>query len=742
MPISLLPFLPSLLGPASLSVSVSVSVSLGLGLGLGLGPGAPSTKSAPTFEEGMYPMSALPGLDLAARGLELTAEDLFNPNGVSLVDGICRVNTCTGSFVSDNGLILTNHHCAFEAIQKASTAANDLLTNGFSAATRAQEIPAPDYVVRITEGYRDISAEVLSVVTDDMPFLARTKAIEQQRKALEAAAERENPGLRAEVAEMFAGKSYVLFLYTYLKDVRLVFAPPASVGNFGGDVDNWEWPRHTGDFSFMRAYTAPDGGSATYAPENVPYHPKRFLQVEPEGVDEGDAVFMLGYPGRTARHKTASFLRYEEDVRLPMTVDLYQWQIGVMDAAGAEDRAVAIQHSSRSKSLANVEKRSRGQLQGLRRAAIVAGRAGQEAALQAYIEADPARKAKYGTTLADIDAVYAELTAAGPFELNLGQLRTACRAYSFGHFVYEAAIERQKADLERESTYMDRNFAQSVQRIKGALSDWHGPTDRVMLAGMLERLAQVPSARALPALAQLLASPADLAARADELFDATRLGDASFIEECLTKSPEELSAMSDPLLKLVIALYPTFVDLRDVAKERDGRLNRLYGDLVDVKQGFLATDFVPDANATLRFTCGHVRGYSPADAVVRTPISTLRGVIEKTTGVEPFITPAPVLAKYAAGDFGRFVHPRLGQVPVAILYDTDSTGGNSGSPVMDARGRLVAVNFDRCFEATINDFAWDQSYSRSIGVDVRYVLWITGDVYGARDLLTEMGVAR
>ena len=691
-------------------------------------------------DDGMYPMSELPRLNLAEKGIELTADQLFNPNQVSLVDGICRVNGCTGSFVSASGLIITNHHCAFDAIQKASTANNDLLTNGFSAATREQEISAPDYQVRITENYRDVSEDVLKAVTEGMSFLERTKAIDKRRKELEVAAEKENPGLRAEVAEMFAGKTYVLFLYTYLKDVRLVFAPPASVGNFGGEVDNWEWPRHTGDFSFMRAYTAPDGSSATYSKDNIPYQPKRFIQVAPEGVDENDAVFLLGYPGRTARHKTASFLQFEQDIRLPLTVDLYNWQIQEMETAGANDRTVAIKHASRMKSLANVEKRSRGQLLGLRRAGIVATRQAREAELQAYIESEPARKAKYGSLLKDIETVYAEMSAAGPLEIHLLQLRQACRAAAFGYFVYDSAMERAKSDLDREAPYMDRNFAQSVQEVKVAMSDWHSPTDQIMLTGMLERLSQIPETQKLEPFQQLLADASSLPKVAQGLIEGTRLGDVAFVEECLSKSPTELQQTDDPLLRLIIQLHPEYLKLRDTDKAREGRLGQLYGSLIEVKQQFLATSFIPDANATLRFTCGRVRAYSPADAVIRTPISTLRGVIEKTTGVDPFITPEAVLQKYKAGEFGRFVHPRLGQVPVAILYDTDTTGGNSGSPVLNSRGQLVGVNFDRCFEATINDFAWNQDYSRSIGVDIRYVLWITGIVYEAGHLLSEMGL--
>ena len=691
-------------------------------------------------DDGMYPMSELPRLNLAEKGIELTADQLFNPNQVSLVDGICRVNGCTGSFVSASGLIITNHHCAFDAIQKASTANNDLLTNGFSAATREQEISAPDYQVRITENYRDVSEDVLKAVTEGMSFLERTKAIDKRRKELEVAAEKENPGLRAEVAEMFAGKTYVLFLYTYLKDVRLVFAPPASVGNFGGEVDNWEWPRHTGDFSFMRAYTAPDGSSATFSKNNIPYQPKRFIQVAPEGVDENDAVFLLGYPGRTARHKTASFLQFEQDIRLPLTVDLYNWQIHEMETAGANDRTVAIKHASRMKSLANVEKRSRGQLLGLRRAGIVATRQAREAELQAYIESEPARKAKYGSLLKDIETVYAEMSAAGPLEIHLLQLRQACRAAAFGYFVYDSAMERAKSDLDREAPYMDRNFAQSVQEVKVAMSDWHSPTDQIMLTGMLERLSQIPETQKLEPFQQLLADASSLPKVAQGLIEGTRLGDVAFVEECLSKSPTELQQTDDPLLRLIIQLHSEYLKLRDTDKAREGRLGQLYGSLIEVKQQFLATSFIPDANATLRFTCGRVRAYSPADAVIRTPISTLRGVIEKTTGVDPFITPEAVLQKYKAGEFGRFVHPRLGQVPVAILYDTDTTGGNSGSPVLNSRGQLVGVNFDRCFEATINDFAWNQDYSRSIGVDIRYVLWITGIVYEAGHLLSEMGL--
>ncbi len=692
-------------------------------------------------DEGMYPVSEIAALELMSRGLEISPAEIFDPDNVCLIDGICRVNGCTGSFVSAEGLIITNHHCAYRAIQTASTPENDLLKNGFSAADRAAEIPAPGYVVRITESYRDVSDQVLSAVSDEMTYSERAKAIEKRQKEIEKAAEEANPGIRAEVAEMFAGKTYVLFEYTFIRDVRLVFAPPSSVGNFGGDVDNWEWPRHTGDFTFMRAYVAADGSSAEYAADNVPFQPKKFIQVAPEGVAENDFVFLLGYPGRTARHKTSAFLNYEEQMRLPFIVDLYQWQMELMELAGQDDRAVALKHTSRLRSLANTEKRSRGQLKGLRRAQIVAGP--EESQLQSFIEADPQRVAKYGAVLQDIEGVYEEMARQAEYELTFKNLFAACRSLSIAMTIYDAAVERQKDDLERESQYMDRNMDRTVQRMKLTQRDVHPETDRQTIAGMLDRLSTLKQFASQPFLQRW--RDADLAEREsflNEIFSSSKIVDQQFADECLAMTPDELNDVDEPFLQLVMGMYPEFVRLRELDKEREGRLDQLYGLLIEVKQDWLRTRFVPDANSTLRMTFGRVEGYSPEDAVFKFPITTLRGVIEKTTGEEPFVTPDRIRELYAQRDFGRFAHPDLDQVPVAILYSTDTTGGNSGSPILNSKGQLVGVNFDRAFEATINDFAWNHDYSRSIGVDIRYALWITGKVYGADHLLDEMGVAR
>ncbi len=687
-------------------------------------------------EEGMYPISAIDSLDLKGNGLELTADQIFNPDKTCLVDGICRVNGCTGSFVSPRGLIITNHHCAYRAIQTASTAENDWLKHGFFSQSLEAEIPAPGYVVRITESFQDVSAQVLSAVDASMTATDRSKAIEKRRKELEKKAEDENPGMRADIAEMFTGKSYVLFLYTYIRDVRLVFAPPSSVGNFGGAVDNWEWPRHTGDFSFMRAYVAPDGSTSEYNKNNVPYQPKRFIQVSPAGANDGDFVFLLGYPGRTARHKTASFLEYEQNIRLPFIVELYNWQLATMAEASKQDRAVALKHSSRRQGLANVEKRSRGQLKGLVRKDIVATRKTAEAKLQHFIQSDANRQQKYGSLLSEIDEVYREMSESAEYELTLSNVVSACRGLALAYAIYDAASERAKPDLDRESAYMDRNIDRTMDRAILGWKDWHHDTDKKMLAEMKRRLRQFPQAHSTQVTKAFL----DDNAFGDQSFAQSRFTDEALVRSLFNKTPDELEKIDDPFLQAVIGLYPEFKRMREQGKAIDGELGRLYGELIDVKQEFQKASFVPDANGTLRMTYGQVKGYSPEDAVYKFPATTLRGVIEKTTGKAPFITPDRIQELYRKREFGKFLHPKLQQVPVALLYNTDTTGGNSGSPILNGKGQLVGVNFDRAFEATINDFAWNESYSRSIGVDIRYVLWVTGMVYDAQRLLDEMGI--
>lgn len=693
-------------------------------------------------EEGMWPISEIQKLDLRSKGLEINPQEIFNPQGLSLIDAVVQVGA-TGSFVSPDGLIITNHHVAYGAVQAASTKEKDYIKQGFLAMNRAEEIPAKGRTARITESYRDVSGEVLSVVKEGISFAEKTKAIERKMKEIVAGAEKKNPGKRAEVAEMFSGKTYVLFIYTYLKDIRLVYVPPRSIGEFGGEVDNWMWPRHTGDFSFMRAYVAPDGSPAKYSSENVPFHPKKYLKIDPDGVKERDFVFLLGYPGRTYRHRTSHFVAFENDVRMPYVADWYSWQISIMEKMGEKDRAVAIKHLSRIKGLSNTMKNYRGKLKGLKREYIIEKKRAEERALLGFIEANEELKSEYGDILEKIGESYNQSREKAECELLLTYLRRSVNMIYFGYTAYEASLELQKKDLERESAYMDRNFPLTKERLSLTLRNYYEPTDKVILKEILARAAHLPENQRVQAVDKILQGGNPEKAIddfIDKAYKETRLNNSQFLMEALKKSPQELKKLKDPFIELAEALYPAYQKLKEAQKARKGALDELHVKLIDVKKKFLKKDFIPDANRTLRLTYGRIRGYSPADAVTYKPITTGEGVIEKTTGKEPFDTPQKLLDLLQTKDFGRFEHSRLKSVPVCILYDTDTTGGNSGSPVINARGELVGINFDRAYEATINDFAWSEDYSRSIAVDIRYVLWVTQKYGGVDYLLKEMGV--
>jgi len=702
-----------------------------------------SCRQAAIADEGMYPISEIYKLNLKAKGLEMELKDLYNPDGISIMDGICKVGGATGSFVSENGLILTNHHVAYRGVTAASTKENDFLQNGFLAKNRVEEIQAKGYTVRITESYKDVSKEVLSVVKKGMDLAARTKAIEKKRKQIVARAEKKYKGKRAGVSEMFTGKTYVLFIYTYLKDIRLVYVPPRAIGNFGGEIDNWMWPRHTGDFSFLRAYVGKDGSPADYSSENVPYQPKSHLKVAPGGVAEGDFVFILGYPGRTYRHQTSHYLAYEEQLRLPYVADYYEWQIKVLEDLGKVDRSVALKSLSRIKGLSNTMKNYRGKLQGMNRMKLVSRKQAEEQALQAYILKDNDRKKKYADLLGEIRAVYQRKRAGFERDMVLKYLIRSSALLATAYNLYEASIELEKTDIERESAFMNRNWPRTSQRAIEAVKNYYEPADKIIFKDELLKAIRLPPNQKISVLDDLFKGADPEAAVERFLTDA--YGNSSLekreIRKAAYDNPADFVAKStDPFLRLAKALYPVFEERKELSRAIKGQMDKLYAQLLDVKRNFLATDFIPDANSTLRFTYGRIKGYSPRDAVYMSPLTTVKGVLEKTTGKEPFDTPQKLQRLIRNRDYGRFSHPVLNSVPTGILYDMDTTGGNSGSPVLNARGELVGINFDRAWEATINDYAWSRDYSRSIAVDIRYVLWITQKFAGADYLLGEMGV--
>ncbi len=687
-------------------------------------------------DEGMYPLSEIHKLNLKAKGFKINAKDIYNPNGISLVDASVNVGGCSASFVSDEGLIITNHHCVFGTVQQVSTVQNDYVTNGFIARTREQEIPAKGLTARIIDSYRDVSKEILAGISDTTDPVERTKIIEKNSKSIVAEAEKKQPGMTASVAEMFAGKTYILFIHKTLKDIRLVYVPPRSVGEFGGENDNWVWPRHTGDFSFIRAYVGQDGNTAEYSASNKPFRPKKHFIVNPNGVDENDLVFILGYPGRTFRHQTSYYLEYERDIRLPFTQKRNAWMIAQMEAAGKNDPEVALALSARIKSLANVEKNYRGKLKGFDHLPIIQNKQKEEEELTAFINAGEARKKKYGDVLTGIKSVYEEVRSDAQRANVLTNIIGSSTLLTIGNTLMKLAEERQKPDAERQSAYMEKNLVALKQNLLSSLRSYNRTIDMLFLYDILRNASDLPASQSITAVNSIK----NIRQFVDSVFAAPRLTDTAFVEKAFTMTIVQLKQTNDPIIEFARALSPEIELQNTVNRKRTGELNRLSAKLVDIKQEWKKTDFIPDANSTLRMTFGTIRGYIPSDATYFSPISTLKGVMEKSSNEPEYNTPKKIRELYAKKDFGRYKHKKLNDVPVAILYDMDTTGGNSGSPVLNAKGELIGVNFDRTFEATINDYAWNESYSRSIAVDIRYVLWNVEKVGEAGFLLNEMGI--
>ncbi|WP_390937095.1 S46 family peptidase [Parapedobacter soli] len=700
--------------------------------------------SATVPDEGMYPLSDLDRAGLQQAGLEIDLKDIYNPGQVSLVDALVRVGGCTGSFVSESGLIITNHHCAYSAVQLASTPEQDYLTHGFVADTREKEIRAQGLTIRITIGYEDVSARILGAIAGVDDPVERIRIIKEASKSIADAAVAADPAITAEVSEMFIGKSYVLFKYQTIEDVRLVYVPSQNIGEFGGETDNWEWPRHTGDYSFLRAYVAPDGSSAPYAKENVPYKPRKHLKINPQGVDEEDFVFILGYPGRTYRHRPAQYIEYQQRYLLPYVSELNDFQIQQMEAAGAADKAVELQLATRIKRNANVMKNYRGKLKGLRNINLLQTKKEEDAALANFIRNTPELEKQYGTLMTDIDALYQEIFTDAEQEMWLAQIYSSTSllqvARNLNHL--KKLLQQQQTSEQREQL-----FASNITAFKGYLDRIYASFNEAVDAGifskMLQDAWQFEGQNELQTIAALgITEAPQVATFAGNLISNTQLTDKSFVTNEVLASASAILAYNDELLQFEAALAAE-IDTRIKPEQdrREGLLNRLMGDYVTVKEHFLKRDFVPDANATLRLTYGYIRGYSPADATYMKPFTTIRGLLEKGASGNPvYDYPSLIRERWEAKDFGPYAKDDLGDVPVNILYDMDTTGGNSGSPIMNARGELVGVNFDRAYDATINDFAWNESYSRSIGVDIRYVLWVADKVDGADFLLDEIGI--
>jgi hypothetical protein len=694
-------------------------------------------------DDGMWMPHQMKALNLKAQGLQMNPEDLYKTDGTGLMSAVVNLGGGTGEFVSQAGLILTNHHVAYGAIQRASSKEKDYINDGFISRTRGEEIQAQGYQAGVLLGYEDVTAKVNAYFKPKMTPRQRYDAFDKVQKDLIAAGEKAGKDLRCTLASMYSGNAYYLYTFKQIRDIRLVYAPPQDLGNFGGETDNWMWPRHTCDFSFLRAYVAPDGTAADYSPSNVPYQPKVWLKVSLDGFKEGDFTFVMGYPGRTYRNYALPELKSDQENMAKRIKDI-QDLIGFYEAAGKNDKEVEIRYAGLVKGLYNGLKNMQGKLEGFVKYDLVTKKAAQEKELIDWIGADPARMKKYGAAPAALEAFLAKQKAFGARTELLSGVIGGSTIMSQAYNIFRAVGEIQKPDKDREPAYQERNLPRLKQGIQLAERGYVFATDRELLKWTLKRLkaAHPDIANWPPSLKDLAAgTDAEVAARVDQMYAKTTLGDPAKRLELLGLKPAPLAAVDDPFLKLAAGMEQELKGVREESKGmgREGADFKMAYEaaIMEMKKG----TYPPDANGTIRFTYGPVLGYQPRDAVLYLPQTTVKGVVEKDTGVFPFKVPAKIKDLWKAKDFGPYADARLKDVPACFLNTTNVTGGNSGSPTLNAKGEQVGIIFDMTYESVIGDYFIIPELQRSISVDVRYVLWVTDKFSGASHIIQEMGLA-
>lgn len=703
--------------------------------------------SAPlAAKEGMYTPDQLQqiGDQLKQAGLELDPETLADLTSFPM-GAIVSLGGCSASFVSPQGLVVTNHHCARGSVQFNSTAENNYLDHGFLAASMGDELPAaPGSRVYVTTQVTDVT-EAMRQGTSGMEPLARYELVQQRRKDIIAACE-EAAGFRCQVSGFFGGAQYKLIKRLEVRDVRLVYAPADSIGKYGGDIDNWQWPRHTGDFAFYRAYVAPDGSAADFDEANVPYQPEHHLKVSGTGVADGDFVMVAGYPGSTSRYTLLAEVENQFDWYYPTFQKVLTDWIATVEEAAPEGSDARVKYESLLAGLNNAEKNFRGQMEGAERVGLVDRRRDREAALAEWIAADPSR-AEYSTAISALADLSQESATAARTNF---WYSNASRAAMFGvaSRLYRLAKERQKPNAERESGYQERDITRFTQSMQAIDRRYDAAVDKAVwmmfLTGYLaqpmeERVAELDAAMGFTADT----TADDLPELLDAFYQNTTLGDLDTRLALMEAAPETFEASEDPFIKLAVAMYDYGFELETQSKTRAGRALALRPAYMEAITGWQEDQGVlayPDANSTLRVTFGNVLGGSPMDGMAYLPFTTLEGIAQKDTGKDPFNAPAKLLEAVEGKDYGSYALDAIGSVPVNFLSDLDVTGGNSGSATINARGELVGLLFDGTYESINSDWDFDPRTTRSIHVDSRYMLWVMDKVDGADALIAEMDV--
>ncbi|MEN3276096.1 MAG: hypothetical protein V7631_1886 [Massilia sp.] len=694
-------------------------------------------------DEGQWQPHQLPQLksELKRIGITMPAEKLADLSKHPM-SAIVSLGGCSASFVSPDGLVVTNHHCAYGAIQRNATPEKNYIVNGFLARTRAEELPGgPNTLVYVTEKVENVTDRVLNGLGANMSGRERNEAISSRIKALIAECERDK-AYRCSVPAFHRGLEYYRIKQLMIRDVRLVYAPSDKIGNFGGDIDNYEWPRQTGDYSFLRAYVGPDGRPADPSPNNVPYQSKDFLVVSAEGLKNGDPILLAGYPGRTSRYKLPSEIRFARDVDLPGKVATITADLDVIATATRGNAAWDVRYASVAKSLNNVLKKSQGLLDGFARKDIAAIKDVQDAEFRSWYARSGNGGGSGKTLLNDLDAVIALDMALSREEGAYGEA-THSDLLKSARTLYRLAQERQKPDAQRDAGYQERDLSFIKARLTRLEQSFVPAVDGARWAAALGRYAKIDPKLRPQGLDALLPDVGKSAGNLGAFYKGTELADTAKRLAWIGQDVDAFRKSNDPFIQLAVRLDDVAKSLEERRKEVDGNLDRTipqYMAAVIAYRKSQGKPVYPDANSTLRVTYGTVAPYTPRDGLVKGPFSTVEGILEKATSKEPFNAPAKLLQAIREKRYGVFKDPVLGTVPVNFLSSADTTGGNSGSAVMNKRGELVGLNFDSTYESITKDWYFDPVITRAIHVDIRYMLWVMKEVDHADNLLKEMTI--
>ncbi len=675
-------------------------------------------------------------------GVGFEPDALADPTQFPL-NAVVSLGGCSASFVSEQGLVITNHHCVTGGLQHNSTPEKNLLQDGFLAQTLEDEPSAgPTSRIYVTTSFTDVTDKVLPGLETITDPTERFKELDKRVKALDKTCEAKSEDTRCRIASYFEGAQFFEIEQLEIKDVRVVYAPHAGVGVFGGEVDNWRWPRHTGDFSFLRAYVGPDGKPAAYSKDNVPYKPVAHLKLPTAPLRPGDFAMVAGYPGRTYRLKTADEVATATNYSYPSRIARNEAYIATLEALTKDDSELAIKAASQLRGLHNSLTNAKGMRDGLA-GGLLQRKRELESELQAWIESDEGRKAEYGDVLGALSKVSAQSAQTQAQDDATSELLRASTLLSVAGMLWSAGEKRTEEKLEAASIVAMEQGLESLGK------SYDPRLDRATFKLALMRTSALPEADRPDAILRAIVGskakfPLEEAAAdkaLEKLYATTKLGDPQVRLSWLrTATKPKLERSKDPFFKLAKALEDATADIRARQEVYDGTMAALRPRYIAALRAFTNGPLAPDANSTLRVSFGTVRGYkSSPDADLYHPFTTVSQMLAKQTGEEPFNAPARVLEAAATAKETQYMDPALGDVPLDFLADLDITGGNSGSATLNAKGELIGLAFDGNYESIASDWVFMPDVTRSIHVDVRYILWVMDYVDGAHRLMQEMG---